>query len=365
MPVRPLPPNPTLAPLLHEAEDLLRTHADRLPATAQRLREFHPRFAHLADPEIFRSPLTLDDARLATARERGFPTWTRLERRIANPTLADRLDLPLHDRIEDPLFRQALALLDLGEIVPLRTLLLLHPMLIHQHALLEGTNYFQSPTLLDFIAENPLRHGTLPPNIVEVTRTLLEARPTLAAINETLTLVATGSVARECAATRPLIDLLCAHGADPNLAIRPAAVLAEHDAVLALIHHGARVDLPIAAALGRLADCESLLPTASPADRHLALTVAANFGHANILRLLLDAGEDPNRYNPPGGHSHGTPLHLAAGNGHEAAVKLLVARGARLDQQDILWHATPADWAAHEGKSSIEAFLRAAAANPQ
>jgi hypothetical protein len=35
-----------------------------------------------------------------------------------------------------------------------------------------------------------------------------------------------------------------------------------------------------------------------------------------IVRLLLDAGEDPNRYNPVGGHSHTTPLHQAAGGGH-------------------------------------------------
>ena len=73
------------------------------------------------------------------------------------------------------------------------------------------------------------------------------------------------------------------------------------------------------------------------------------------------AGEDPDRYNPPGGHSHGTPLHHAAGGGHEEVVRLLVERGARLDLKDVLWHATPADWAAHEGKTEIEAYLRAKA----
>ena len=33
--------------------------------------------------------------------------------------------------------------------------------------------------------------------------------------------------------------------------------------------------------------------------------------HAEIVRLLLDAGEDPNRYNLEGNHAHSTPLHQA------------------------------------------------------
>jgi peptide-methionine (S)-S-oxide reductase len=64
------------------------------------------------------------------------------------------------------------------------------------------------------------------------------------------------------------------------------------------------------------------------------------------------------RYNPVGGHSHGTPLHQAAGFGYENVVRLLVERGARLDLKDVLWNGTPADWARHEGKTAIEAFIK-------
>jgi hypothetical protein len=48
----------------------------------------------------------------------------------------------------------------------------------------------------------------------------------------------------------------------------------------------------------------------------------------------LDAGEDPNCYNPKGNHAHSTPLHQAALAGHAGVVRLLVERGARLDIKD-------------------------------
>jgi ankyrin repeat protein len=51
-------------------------------------------------------------------------------------------------------------------------------------------------------------------------------------------------------------------------------------------------------------------------------------------------------------------LHQAAGAGHEEVVLLLVERGARLDLKDVLWRATPADWARYEGQSDLEQFLR-------
>ncbi len=246
---------------------------------------------------------------------------------------------------------RAVEILDIGDLAGLRAHLNQHPNLVNLHVVFEGGNYFRDPTLLEFVAENPVRHGSLPANIVEVTKVILDAGPSPSALNETLMLVATGSVPRECRAQLPLIDLLCDYGADPNSAARAAALHGEFEAVNALIGRGARLDLPVAAALGRIEDACRLLAAASSEDRHLALTLAADFGHVEIVRLLLDAGEDPNRYNPVGGHSHTTPLHQAAGGGHGEVVRLLVERGARLDLKDILWKATPADWARHGGRS--------------
>jgi hypothetical protein len=83
-------------------------------------------------------------------------------------------------------------------VAGLRSLLKAHPGLVHQHVLSEGGNYFRTPALLEFVAENPVRHGKLPVNIVAVAEVILMAGPDVVPRNEPLGLVATGSVAREC-----------------------------------------------------------------------------------------------------------------------------------------------------------------------
>ena len=360
MPVNPLPQNPSLTHLKYQARDLLKEHAARDPRAAQRIREFHPRFNRAQDTEIFETRLNLSDAQLTIAREHGFPSWPRLKQHIEKPTLADRLDLPHHQRIEDARFRRAVELLDAGDAAGLRAHLTRHPKLVHERVLFEGGNYFRNPTLLEFVAENPMRHGKLPENIVDVARVIIDAGAERAALNETLGLVSTGMVPRQCRVQISLVDLLCARGADPNGALHAAALHGEFEAVEALLRCGGKLDLPIAAALGRTVQARELLPTADSHQRHLALTSAAMFGHAKIVRMLLEAGEDPDRYNPISAHSHSTPLHQAALAGHENVVRLFVEHGARLDIKDILWQGTPADWARHGGKTEVEGYLREA-----
>ena len=359
MPVRRLPANPNLEHLKYQAKDLLREHGRREPGAAQRIREFHPRFSEATDAEIFDAQLSLSDAQLTIARESGFPRWTRLKRHIEKPGVADRLNLPHQERIEDPAFLRAVELLDAGEVFGLREHLKRHPKLTKQMVEFEGGNYFRNPSLLEFAAENPVRHGQMPRNIVDVAKTILDAGVERAALNETLVLVATGSVARECGMQISLIDLLCEHGAEPEWAVEAAALHGEVEAMKRLVERGARVNLPVAAALGELEQFRGLLPQADRGERHRAMAAAAQFGRVEIARLLLEAGEDPNRYNPVGGHSHTTPLHQAAGGGYGELVHLLVEHGARLDMQDLLWRATPAGWAKQSGYTEIENYLRA------
>ena len=131
------------------------------------------------------------------------------------------------------------------------------------------------------------------------------------------------------------------------------------DAAAALARRGARADtLPLVAGLGRTDETRRLLPGASGDDRHRALALAAQLGHASVVSLLLDAGADPNRFNPEGVHSYSTPLHQAAWAGHLPIVRLLVERGARADVEDTVHHATPCRWAAYAGHAAIADYLR-------
>lgn len=159
MAVKRLPSNPNLDHLKYQAKDLLKGHAARNPGVAQRIREFHSCFGRVTDAEIFDAELSLSDAQLAIAREYGFPSWARLKAHIVKATLSDQLNLPHHERIEDATFRRAVDLLDAGDVAGLRAHLDQHPNLVHQHVAFEGGNYFRNPTLLKFVAENPVRHG--------------------------------------------------------------------------------------------------------------------------------------------------------------------------------------------------------------
>jgi len=123
------------------------------------------------------------------------------------------------------------------------------------------------------------------------------------------------------------------------------------------------VTLPLAATLGEYEQVRSLLPEAGADERQLALALAAQYGYVHTVEILLDAGVDANRFNPVGAHSHSTPLHQAAANGHLDVVKLLVSRGAKTDVKDILFGGTPAGWAKHAGRKDVEEYLRSVEAN--
>jgi len=357
MPVRQLPSKPNLDHLKQQAKDLLKAHAARTLASAQLIREFHPRFKGAPDETIFATKLKLSDAQLAIAREHGFPSWARLKRRIEKPVPADRLDLPHHERIEDPIFRRAVELLDAGDEAGLRAHLRQHPKLARQRVAFEGMNYFHNPSLLEFIAENPIRHNRMPENIVGVTEAILEAGVDQESLDTTLALVATGSVPQACGKQDPLIGLLCDWGADPSSAIDAAILHGGAAAAKTLIQRGAKVGIAVAA-VSTQESFRQVLKTASAEERHLALAIASQYCRVDIVRMLLDGGENPNRYNPIGGHSHCTPLHQAAGYGTLELARLLIERGARPDIKDVLWNGTPADWAHHEGRTEMEAYLR-------
>jgi hypothetical protein len=360
MPTKRLPSRPNLDHLKHQAKDLLADFRVRKLDSFQRIREFHPRFHAASDAEIGAASLTLSDAHLAIAREYGFNSWPRLKSHVERGERA-KLDRAYVDRIDDEAFRSAVILSDEGNLDGLRAHLARHPELVHKRVVLEGGNYFREPALLEFVAENPIRHESMPPNIAEIARAILDAgaKSDARVLGETLALVCSGRVPRECGQQVPLVDLLCDYGADPNAAMIAALVHGELEAVAALLRRGATLDLPVAAALGRVDEARRTLGAADAGARHRALALAAQFGHAEIVRLLLDEGESPDRYNPLLHHAHSTPLHQAALAGHLDVVRLLVEHGARLDIRDIFHHGTPLGWAEHDRRADVAAYLRA------
>src|SRR5207237_2999667 len=114
-----------------------------------------------------------------------------------------------------------------------------------------------------------------------------------------------------------------------------------------------------AAGMGGFDQTRQLLTGATGDDRHRALDLDVQQGHVDIAGMLLDAGEDPTRYNPKGTHAHSTPLHQAVAAGHEAVVRLLIERGARLDMKDTIYQGTPLGWAVYCGQPAIADRLRA------
>jgi ankyrin repeat protein len=137
-----------------------------------------------------------------------------------------------------------------------------------------------------------------------------------------------------------------------------------------LLRAGARLEaskLTLAGALclGRTEDATRLASEANAKDRQCALSAAAFNGNVEALTMAIDLGADVNAYNI-GSHPHATALHNAVCSGSLAAVKSLVEAGARPDQRDTAYQATPLEWAEHyvreeEGGPSGKQYAQIAA----
>jgi hypothetical protein len=356
MPTKALPPSASLDHLKHQAKDLLRGLRGGQISAFERARAFHPRLAGKSDAQIARAQPRLSDAQLTIAREYGYASWPRL-RQVLSERAHHLLSLPHYDRLPDGPFKAALALMDAGAVQALARHLARHPGLVDERAQFEGVNYFTDPTLLEFLPENPVRHGGLPGNTLEIAQVLLDAgaRRNLAALDSALLLAASGRVCREAGLQAPLLRLFCAAGANPQPALQAAVAHGEFAAAQVLLDCGAALDLPTAAALGQPEAVGTMMPRAAETERQLAL--AALHGRAQTVATLLQGGADPNRYNPPGGHSHCTPLHSAAFASHVATVRALLAGGARRDIPDLHHNAPALGWATHAGHADVVAVL--------
>lgn len=340
-------------------------------------RHRHPRFL---DPDVpwkprdaaridLRAiPIDSADARLALARWYDFADW---------PALAD-----FTAEVADPggpvaRFETAVEAVVDGDLATLAAGLGADPGLVRARS--TRRTHFDPPvhgaTLLHYLAANGVEghRQRTPSNAVEVARLLLErgADPNALAgfyggRHATLSLLVSSEPPARAGLQPALVDVLVGAGASVEPVgsgrwtspLHSALAFGFGDAAEALVRRGARVDLASAAGLGRVEELRSLLRDAGSDERHRALALAAQNGQAQAVALLLDAGLDPDRFNPEGLHAHSTSLHQAAQAGHDAVVHALVERGARLDLRDKLWNATPLGWAVHAGRTATAAYLR-------
>lgn len=254
--------------------------------------------------------------------------------------------------IKIPLFRDAVAAIDAGDIASLQSLLTAHPQLIYTRLDWPEEGYFKRPYLIWFIANNPIRNKKLPPNIVAITKLLIETakKDTFDDfqhyLDYTLGLVSTGSVPRDCGVQIEMIDLLIDAGASPGGGVG-ALANGNIEAARHLIERGGELTLATAVGLDRMNDVYQLLKYATPTEKEIALMMAAFYGKADMIKLLIEHGVDVNAYLSPssGFHHHASALHQAISSTSLESVKVLLEAGASLDAQDLVYKGTPLGWA--------------------
>jgi ankyrin repeat protein len=390
------------------AAGLVSMHLGRVPQALAQIREWHPKFAGMADDAIAGAAFDVDAARLVYAREHGSASWAQFLGRVQE--IAD-------GRREEP-FRDAFVALQQRRWDEFRALVAAHPDLLRAR----GTN---GNTLLNLAISLASRVcGPLPPEAMRILDLLLEGSDVNQGNDRGWTaLHQTGY------ANRPeLAKRLLAAGADPSREGHgeggtplAAALFWGHREVSGVLAERAIAprNLRIAAGLGRLDlidecfDASGALQPAAFEGRGFyrphsgfpvwqpsrdpqevldeALVWAAKADRVEALEALAERGADlnadPYRGTPLmwaaannrlasakwlldhgakisratfGGPSHGqgvTPLHLAAQNDFAEMTQLLLDRGADVTIEDENYHSTAKGWAEHFGSKRVLALL--------
>lgn len=373
----PIPPRPDLGQYRRRARELIRAcqeggDAIHLWATrwVDKLLELQPdipdsarqdagrRARQIADfaRERLGDGCVLSQAQFVIARAHGFASWARLVHHIEALATAD----PGRSAFE----RAADAIVH-GDITMLDRLLAGHPDLVRERSARDHRS-----TLLHYTSANGVEsyRQRTPPNILEITRMLLDAGAEVDAEADvygggatTLALAATSAHPRAAGIQLALTDLLLERGArvDRDI-VRGCLANGCPEAAAHLAGKGAPVGLEAAAGIGRLDLVAAHFEpgrTVSPEDAAAALVTAAWYDRGDATALLLDHGVDVATPRLPEGT---TALHVASYCGYPALVELLLDRGAPVDVTDAVYGTPPLVWALHawlvERRSDADAY---------
>ena len=282
---------------------------------------------------------SLTDAQFVIARSHGFASW---------PKFAEHLEQLAQQNSSNSQFEAAAEAIISGDLPLLKRLVHQNPALVRERSTRE-----HHATLLHYTSANGVEgyRQKTPQTIVGIAQFLLQSGAEIDAEADvygggctTLGLTATSIHPEVAGVQEDLLRLLLDHGAQidkPNLAgNNQSTVIAclangRGRAAEFLAAHGARLNLESAAGIGRLDVVESCfdsqgnlkLPATKQQLQHGFLW-ACMYGRDTVAKFLLDHGAD---FLHPAG-SGATPLHWAAGGAHPNVVRLLLDRGAPLEE---------------------------------
>ena len=287
---------PNLEQQKKQARELLRGARARDPEALERFRAHHPRLAALPASEWPPSDLALHDAQLVLARELGFPSWPKLKAHI------EAADAARHTRafVSDPQYHEdraagLLAVLGDGAAATLEQVRAWHPAFAAApDEAIRGAAETGAFTLEDARLVYAREHGfDRWPLFVEYLRRLQAGK-----------------------VKEPFMEALEA-GRRLDWP-RGAAILQEHPNLVRARGTNGNTLLNLACSM-----------VACPAPDAAGEPASASSGEDRLapVRLLLQAGADPNQGNDRGW----TPLHQAGYRNDPPMVQLLLGAGARID----------------------------------
>jgi ankyrin repeat protein len=322
------------------------------------------RWTELGQKNPDRTQCRLTDAQFFIAREHEFASWPKFAAHIEGLMQANS---PVSN------FEAAADAIVDGDTSTLKRLLNDHPELARERSTRDHRS-----TLLHYVSANGVEdfRQKTPPNILEITRILLDAGADVNAESDayaggstTLGLTATSIHPEQAGVQIPLLELLLDRGSrmdQPSAPGHAHSVVAgcfangQPEAARYLVSRGAPVDFEGAAALGELSLVQSyfdehgrLKPPATEAQMKSAFVYASGYGRKDVVNFLLQRGIDPR---DPGVRSS---LHWAVYGAHPDILELLLKAGAPVNVRHERRQFTPLEvalfpWVRHPDEEQPE-----------